>query len=198
MFLSMLELSIYDCRALDIKDAYSIHRVVYSLFPKIEGDTRDFLFADKGGDARGRKILILSERNPLQPEHGELLVKPVPDVFLTCDSYAFEIILNPVKRDSKSSSLIPISRDDLPEWFSSKAPSLGFEIVKGTLTVKVNSVQRFKKDNAEVIHSSATFVGQLKVIDRPLFIKSFKEGIGRAKGFGFGLLQLMPIRQNNI
>lgn len=197
MFLSMLELSINDCRALDIKDAYSIHKAVYTLFPQIEGDTRDFLFADKGGDARGRKIIILSERRPIQPEHGNLLTKPVPDAFLGWDSYAFEIILNPVKRDSKSRSLVPIHKDDLSEWFSNKAPSFGLEIIKETLTVQINSVQRFIKDNAEVIHSSATFTGQLKVIDRPMFIKSFSEGIGRAKGFGFGLLQLMPIKQNN-
>ena len=49
MIASALRLNRADCKALDIKDAYSLHRVVYSLFPKPDDQSRDFLYADKGG-----------------------------------------------------------------------------------------------------------------------------------------------------
>jgi CRISPR system Cascade subunit CasE len=37
------------------------------------------------------------------------------------------------------------------------------------------------------------FIGKLKVTDRIKFKESFRKGIGRAKGFGFGLFQIVPI-----
>jgi CRISPR system Cascade subunit CasE len=37
MIASVLRLSRSDCKALRVTDPYSIHRVVYSLFPKKEG-----------------------------------------------------------------------------------------------------------------------------------------------------------------
>ena len=45
-----------------------------------------------------------------------------------------------------------------------------------------------------VTHNSASFVGKLKVMDRAKFQESFRKGIGRAKGFGFGLFQIIPLQ----
>ena len=52
------------------------------------------------------------------------------------------------------------------------------------------------KGDQLITHGAATFLGKLNVMDRVKFIKSFKEGIGRAKGFGFGLLQIVPLSIN--
>lgn len=78
MIASVLKLNRADCKALKITDAYSIHRVVYELFP---GESRDFLFADKGGDFKSRQILILSEHSPEAPNSVRSRPSPYPTAF---------------------------------------------------------------------------------------------------------------------
>ncbi len=193
MIASALRLTRSDCQALKITDAYSIHRVVYELFP---GESRDFLFADKGGDFNARQILILSERTPETPQYGEIESKTIPDSLLEHNDYGFEVTVNPTIRDSKSGKTIAIrGSQNLLQWFLKKAPSLGFEIHEETLEVRHAGVQSFDLgDGKTVTHNSATFVGKLKVTDRGKFHDSFLKGIGRAKGFGFGLFQIVPLQ----
>jgi CRISPR system Cascade subunit CasE len=195
MVASVLKLSRSDCKALKITDAYSIHRVVYDLFP---GDTRDFLFADKGGDFLSRQILILSERSPEIPNYGEIQSKQIPEGFLENDHYGFEVTLNPTKRDKKTGKIIAIlGRENLYQWFLKKAPLLGFEIHADNLEIRHTGVQTFDLGDGKIVtHNSASFVGKLKVTDREKFKDSFQKGIGRAKGFGFGLFQIIPLQNN--
>ncbi len=198
MIASVLNLNREDCKK--IKDAYSIHKIVYSLFPKQDNETRDFLFADKGGNWNCRQILILSNRKPASPEFGEIVSKEIPESFLEWAYYGFEIILNPTQRNGPTQKTMPIrGMENLHKWFIQKAPALGFEVEPDSLQVTRIGVQKFDKNKEGTIfahtHSSATFIGKLKVIDRQAFIKSFEQGIGRAKGFGFGLLQIVPIQK---
>ena len=193
MIASVLRLTRADCQALKITDAYSIHRVVYGLFP---GDSRDFLFADKGGDFNARQILILSERTPETPQHGAIESKMIPDNLLEHENYGFEVTVNPTIRDSKSGKTLAIrGSQNLLQWFTKKAPSLGFEIHADTLEVRHAGVQIFDLGEGKTVtHNNATFVGKLKVTDRGKFRESFHKGIGRAKGFGFGLFQIVPLQ----
>ena len=66
MIASVLHLSRADVKALKITDAYSLHIAVYSLFDDIRTENEKqksvpsgILYADKGGDFHGRKILLL-------------------------------------------------------------------------------------------------------------------------------------------
>ena len=193
MIASVLRLSRSDCKALRITDAYSIHRVVYELFP---GEYRDFLFADKGGDFLARQILILSDRSPETLQFGEIESKLIPDSFLEHDHYGFEVMLNPTKRDNQTGKTVAIrGRENLLQWFLGKAPSLGFEIQAESLEIRHVGVQTFDLGNGKIVtHNSASFVGKLKVTDRVKFQQSFRKGIGRAKSFGFGLFQIIPLQ----
>jgi CRISPR system Cascade subunit CasE len=186
-------LSRSDCKALKITDAYSIHRVVYGLFP---GDARDFLFVDKGGDFNSRQILILSGRSPETPHHGEIESKRIPEGFLEHEHYGFETTINPTKRDQQTGKTVAIrGRENLLPWFLKKAPSLGFEIQADSLEIRHAGVQTFDLGEGKIVtHNSALFVGKLKVTDRKKFQESFRKGIGRAKAFGFGLLQIVPLQ----
>lgn len=197
MIASALRLNRADCKALEIKDAYSLHRVVYSLFPEQDGQTRDFLYADKGGDWNCRRILILSKRRPETPECGEIESKEIPESFLQWDNYGFEVIVNPTQRNGPSKKTTPIKgRENLHNWFIQKAPALGFEVEPDSLQVSKIGVVSFNRDKSITqTHGTATFIGKLTVINREAFINSFKHGIGRAKGFGFGLLQIVPIQK---
>jgi len=192
MIASMLRLSRSDCKALKITDTYSIHRVVYELFP---GELRNFLFADKGGDFNARKILIISDRSPEIPKFGKIESKPIPEGFLEHDHYGFEVTLNPTKRDKQTGKTVAIrGRENLLQWFLGKSSSLGFEIKPESLEIRNAGVQTFNLGNDKVVtHNSATFVGKLQVTDRAKFQNSFRKGIGRAKGFGFGLFQIIPL-----
>jgi CRISPR system Cascade subunit CasE len=205
MIASTLKLNRSAYRAFKITDPYSIHRTVYSLFPKIENTERDFLFADKGGNFDERRILILSKRSPLQPEYGTVESKVIPESFLNCDTYGFEIRLNPTKREKNSGKIIPVQgtekqdsylkKKKLLEWFCAKSESWGFSTDHNSLQIQSTDVQIFEKGNKQIIQSSVTFIGKLRVKNRVLFIKSFEEGIGRGKAFGFGLLEIVPLQE---
>ena len=129
MIASVLKLSRADCKALELRDAYSVHKIVYSLFPKQDNETRDFLFADKGGDWDFRQILVLSARKPEMPAFGEIVSKEIPESFLKWDYYGFEAIVNPTQRNGSTQKTMPIRGiENLCKWFIEKAPSFGFEV----------------------------------------------------------------------
>jgi CRISPR system Cascade subunit CasE len=205
MIASVLKLSFSDCKTLRITDPYSVHRTVYSLFPKTDNKERDFLFADKGGNFNERKILILSKRPPLQPEHGAIESREIPSSFLNWDYYGFEIRLNPTKREKTSGKIVPVQgtekqgektkREKLLEWFCSKSESWGFVTERESLQIQSSGIQSFEKQDNLVTQNMAPCIGKLKVSDRPRFIQSFEEGVGRGKSFGFGLLEIVPLRE---
>ena len=196
MIASVLKLSRTDCKALGIKDSYSIHKAVYSLFPQLTRESRDFLFVDKGGDFYFRQILILSHRPPKATEYGSVSSKKINETFLNHDYYGFEVRLNPTKREKSSGKTIAvIGEEKLAEWFLGKVHNFGIEVEKETLQIQKTGVQTFEKNGKEVTHGEATFLGKLRVINREAFIRSFKQGIGRAKAFGFGLLQIVPLQK---
>lgn len=203
-YASVLLLSHEDIKMLKVKDAYALHKVVYGLFEdvrsesgKTAGKSSGILYADKGGDFHTRQILLLSDRKPHQtPQFGQVKTSPILTCFASHDEYAFEVIINPVKRDNATGKIISIrGRVEIEQWFMHRASaSYGFEINPTNIQIEQMSVQTFEKSGQTVTHASATIKGQLTVVDRNLFIKSFTQGLGRGKSFGFGLLQIMPLQ----
>lgn len=63
-YLTKLFLDAAALRKENIRDDYSIHRLVYSLFP-LEQERSRFLYADKGSVRGGRLLLVLSEKNQM-------------------------------------------------------------------------------------------------------------------------------------
>jgi CRISPR system Cascade subunit CasE len=206
MIATILTLARKDVKALHVTDDYSLHRVVYSLFEDVRTDAEKqssvpsgFLFADKGGDAKGRKILILSDREPLQPAHGKLISRAVPMEFLQHYFYKFEVTLTPTRKESKSGKRVPIkTREAVAAWFGGKSlSSWGFSVDADQLDVRMLPVMQFRKqDGLPVTHGAASVSGMLRVENRDLFVESFKKGIGRGRAFGFGLLQIEPLKDN--
>src|SRR5690606_33136163 len=77
LFASALYLDPPALKALAVTDAYSLHRVVYSLYEdvrdeesKLASKPSGILYADHGGDARGRRILMLADRPPADAVNG--------------------------------------------------------------------------------------------------------------------------------
>ncbi|MBE6426876.1 MAG: type I-E CRISPR-associated protein Cas6/Cse3/CasE [Planctomycetaceae bacterium] len=201
MFLSRLTLTLQDHRAFRITDDYSIHRVVYSLFPE-NADAGRILYADRGMRNAFHTILILSKIRPVcSPETPQNIeTKEIEPGFLKHSRYAFEILLNPVRSKSHTKQLEPIKGEILQyEWFLEKAAANGFTLTpedKSRLVIHSEQTLTFRqKDTPErkVTHHRVRFSGTLTVSDPELFQKAFEQGIGRAKAFGFGMLQLVPV-----
>jgi CRISPR system Cascade subunit CasE len=107
------------------------------------------------------------------------------------------VVVNPTERNGPSKTTKPVRGvEKLRSWFLQKTPRWGFLVEPNSLQVSHLGVQIFNKTEEEKhTHGSAKFIGRLKVIDRQAFVTSFNHGIGCAKGFGFGLLQIVPIQK---
>lgn len=202
-YASVLRLGRADSKVLNIRDAYALHKVVYGLFKDVRNEAEKqastpsgIVYADKGGDFNVRQILMLSDRRPHQtPQFGKVESKPILASFLAHEQYAFEITLNPCKRNNQTGKVMPVrGREAIEKWFISRASqSWGFSVNPIHLQTVQTGVQTFEKDGKVVTHGSATLKGELAVIDRERFMQSFKQGIGRGRAFGFGLLQIVPL-----
>ena len=195
--LSRYLLSPADRRALRWTDAYSLHRIVYDLFEAVRGENKQagsgILFADKGLRQGISQIVILSDRLPRPPQCGTLETRPLPESYLQAQSYRFEVIVNPVRRENCSGKIIPVrGHEAIVTWFCGRAPSWGFAVHEPSLQLTDIHVDRFSKDGATATIARATLTGHLAVTDRDSFVRSVCQGIGRARAFGCGLLQIVP------
>lgn len=206
---SVLHLDRKAVQALKINDAYGLHKAVYSLFPDVRSaDEKQaskpsgFLYADQGGDYKSRKILLLSDREPMEQidsQYGEVQSKPISEGFLQHDAYRFKVVVNPTRRDNASRKLVPVKgRDAISQWFMERAQaSWGFSLVPSQLQVDSTDVLSFKdKSQRQITLAQAQVQGVLQVTDRQQFIQSFSQGIGRGRAFGCGLLQIVPFDES--
>jgi len=206
LFASVLRLNRQDCHALRITDPYSLHRVVYSLFPDIRSEldkqtseTSGIQFADLGGDFHGRDVLLLSNREPMEKvdgQYGEIRTQPLPNHFLSHHRYRFKLIVNPTRRNNSTKKLVPIrQRDEIAAWFVKRAQAnWGFIVEQTQLQIDRVEVLRFQdKSQRNVTLAQAHLQGTLQVISPDLFAASFARGIGRGRAFGCGLLQIVPL-----
>lgn len=205
MILSKLTLDWKSIKACSLGTPYGIHKFVYSLFPRDaagggeEGDGRaeagrHFLFAVSDAKECGKEILILSRDVPAKPERGALQSKPVPADYLDADEYAFQIQLNPSKRAPNGKMVPVVGNQAAKEWFLEKQASWGFSASQDSLEVRGPRAEVFCKGRQTITLAKAIFKGVLRVEDRAAFKRSFENGIGKAKAFGFGLLQLIKIK----
>lgn len=150
-------------------------------------------------------------------------LKTISSSFLAHRHYAFDLKANPVKalvqRDAQGQPLLQVNGkrkrgkriplvnpDELRAWLERKGvvrcrdantgenvPG-GFRIV-GTKPLEISPMVEihFRKKNQSAYHGGVQFRGVLEVTSHKDFIKTYQEGIGSAKGFGFGLLLLAPI-----
>lgn len=206
---SVLHLDRQASQALRITDPYALHRVVYSLYEDVRSaeeksasQTSGILYADQGGDFHSRRILLLADRMPaerIDGQYGRVQSKPIAEHFLDHDRYRFKVIVNPTRRDSASRKLLPVKgREAIGDWFCERAlQSWGFRVSREHLQVDRVDVLRFKdKQQHPVTLAQAHVQGQLEVTDHAQFHSSFARGIGRARTFGCGLLQIVPLIDN--
>lgn len=213
LYVSALHLDRKAVKALKITDPYSLHRVVYSLFPDIRTKAEKLshiqsgiVFSDQGGSFDDyeavRKVLMISDRKPadnIDGQYGQVICKPLSEEFLSHSRYQFKVQVNPVRKDKKTGKRVAIKgREATRQWFIDRAPnSWGFEVDPVHLQVDGIEVLQFKgKEQHPVTIGKAHLQGRLTVTDPEQFKQSFKNGIGKGRAFGCGLLQIVPLLDN--
>ena len=212
MYLTEISLQDADAARLFPANPYDWHRVVWKFFP--EREEREFLYR-VDYNPRGVRLMLLSSIQPVVPLKGESLVfrcREIPDSFFSHSLYRFQVRVNPTRRtkmDVRSGARVekglrvPITGErDLLQWFLRKAECGGFSLPSMKqpdnpdfhISVLPESRLRFQKNGCQKAHhASVQFSGVLQVEDADLFRKTFQQGIGSAKSFGFGLLMIQPL-----
>lgn len=200
LYCSLYSLTRQECLRLRLTDTYSLHRIVYDLFERTraadEQTHSGILFADNGVREGWRRLLILSDRPPREAACGLLETREVPAAYLEQPVYRFAITINPVRRNNRTRKLEPVrGRQGVTDWFLGRAPDWGFTVDAETFQVGEIMVDTFTKgENGKttVTLSKASLTGTLRVTDRERFAQSVRNGIGRGRAFGCGLLQVTP------
>ena len=187
---------------LRLRDVYAWHQLVWRAFPGRDGETRDFLTRLEHRDRERRfRLLIVSPRPPVRPEvwpddPEAWQTREIKPAFLAHRRYRFQLRANPTKRDNASRKRVPLR---LPEeqraWLKRKGEQSGFVVDESSLRIIPEGREwfRIEKQERTGIHHAVEFEGILAVVDPAAFQAAFARGIGSAKGFGFGLLALVPL-----
>lgn len=193
MFLAKLQVPLAS-----VRNSYELHRIIWNFFPNMPDADRFFLFR-VNYDQRDQKtieILVQSELEPIASGKGSSILlakKAYNPHFRKGQVLKFEVRTNPVRRSTSRETKKQVYRlieDDteLETWFKNlllpMADLLNFRIVS-----KDKLLFRTKRQEEGMIYT-VSFEGYLVVSDPELLFSTVKNGIGRAKSFGCGLLSV--------
>jgi len=118
--------------------------------------------------------------------------------------WAFRLTANPVRGVREKGQQVrgkPVGHVTVAQqekWLRRRQEAAGFEIVgeeeASTLKVVGRRTLHFRRQGDEVTLRVATYEGELTVTDRERLVRTLTHGLGRAKGYGCGLLTLAPVR----
>lgn len=124
--------------------------------------------------------------------------------------YRFRLKANPVRKVFKDQGRVPNSRvvgtlqghiteEHRLRWLLDRTEKHGFRLLEGDFGPEVriagSSREIFMRGNARVTLATALYEGVLEVTDGKAFRHALTFGIGRAKGFGCGLMTVVPLAQ---
>jgi CRISPR system Cascade subunit CasE len=184
----------------ELRNRYEMHRTLSRGFDDGPGGYTDarVLFRVDGMDSARPYILVQSL---VRPDWGYMesngysaaapVVKEFSPVFRNGDVYAFRLVGNPtIKRAGKRVGLY--GESEHLKWLDRKASANGFHVLSArSLADKINSGGC---EGGETVFCSVQFDGVLQLTHPAVFGNAVENGIGSAKGFGFGLLSIAPCR----
>ena len=200
IWLTRVRVSKVDAARLHLSDSYAWHQTFWRAFPGRDGDQRDFLTRVDHRD-QFFEAFILSPIEPMPQTWGQWERKKVAKTFLEHPRYRFVLRANPtVKRVVRDESGIRKKNgcrkaicdlEGLKTWLKTKGESGGFSIEAVDCDPPVK--EPFFHKNKHGVHVRVDFQGVLAVTNREQFQKTFQQGIGTARAFGFGMMLLQPI-----
>lgn len=176
---------------------YGIHSAIMSAFPNPNGNRVLYRMEDTDTDRlQNVQILIQSILPPIWrhdkfPQGSSFESRNLEMVPRAGEMFRFRLRANPTM--PKNGKRICINGiEALHRWLHNKAAISGFKIAE--LTMKDEGVVKVEKrvlgDSHDIVLRSVVFNGVLTVDNAEAMKQALRSGIGRAKGFGFGLLSL--------
>jgi len=178
------------------RNPYEIHRHLWRLFPGMSEDKRSFLYrVSYGKDNEPMRILVQSIYEPSATENikGCVLLrkKAFSPVLKEKDRLSFVLCANPTKQLFKERCRVPLVDDEqLIAWLKNKLKDAA-SLENAEIVDKRNLY--FRKDGKAGKIATITYSGQLCVNDPERMRAILEQGIGRAKGFGCGLMLVRRI-----
>jgi hypothetical protein len=166
------------------RDSYALKEHVFDLVDGagLISTDRDFLF---GLDPISSKIIMrFNDIRATIAIKGE--ARPVPEV-VEGTEYDFCVIASPMRRSDSGGKRVKVH--DLDHWRRTHLDNIGATI----LTECRREEQRWVGKPPGFFVPAVTFVGRLRVDDVTRFVPALRHGIGRHRGFGFGLMQIFPV-----
>lgn len=211
MYLSRLKLNQARRSARELLlNPYLLHQAVYRAFPDKEdgGPGRVLYRVDESKRSNSFYLLVQSDKEPNWQKADFLtdcLAEPpkqkiLAPSFNVGQTLYFRLRANPsVKKQEEGKKngrrLGLLQEEDQLRWLKQKGESGGFALSScDTVTEGVIQSEQGNPDKKQLRHFAVRFDGILRVMDAELFRKSVEEGIGPAKGFGFGLLSVASVR----
>lgn len=206
MFLSALILN-PRCREArgDLGDVYELHRTLSRAFSDPSGGSTGDVLWRLDVDRRSGLSSVLVQST--HPPRWERITERWPDYFALRDAggdamrtrelpalqfvagqcFNFRLRANPtVKRDGKRHGLV--TEEEQSKWLLRKGGDHGFRVLNVRVTSEPPRESREQGRSMKFV--SVLYEGQLSVTDPDKFAAAWREGIGSAKGFGFGLLSI--------
>ena len=185
----------------DLSNIYELHRTLLRGFPNMDagGPGRVLYRVEPSKHGSMVPVLVQSEKEPdwdFLEEMGPYLSEPVKSKefdphFVEGQVLSFRLKCNPtVKRNGKRLGLL--KDEEQMDWLKRKAKLGGFQVVQ-TMPVP-EGFSKTVSGKKKISFYSVRFDGILRVEDPEAFLATLKNGIGSAKGFGFGLLSIAPSR----
>ncbi|MCL2466101.1 MAG: type I-E CRISPR-associated protein Cas6/Cse3/CasE [Micrococcales bacterium] len=138
---------------------------------------------------------------PTAPQHWRTVsTAQMHDRLAAGQEWVFRLTANPVRNErvpgerGKRHGHVTVSQQE--DWLGSRSETWGFSLVTAEVTGRrhVTFSRRGPDTAGSVTLSMATFDGVLQVTDPDALRRSLTSGVGRAKGYGCGLITLAPVR----
>lgn len=213
MYLTRLSLNLRSRQVQrDLANRYELHRTLLSGFPQTLPAGERILYRVEE-DARAGIVTVLLQSLNLPdwqklPENYLLHpaeVKPFEVALSAGQTLRFRLLANPTRRiktppaaegEEPSSKRVGLLKEEQQlQWLARKAADCGFQLI-GVRSAKQPDVIGWQSKGTEshrLTFQSVLFDGILRVTDPDLLRMALINGIGPAKGFGFGLLSLARV-----
>jgi CRISPR system Cascade subunit CasE len=210
MYLSRIVLNDRDRKVRhDLSNIHNLHRSIMQAFP----DIKPFSDEEQKQVRADWQILfrlepdsnILLVQSELEPDWGKLplayltqqqckLFQPEIEKFPVNRLLRFRLKANPSKRDNETRKTVGLYyQPDQEAWFGRQAAQHGFSVEGLDIIPAANLWGAKAKGQAQIKIHTALFQGVLKVQDPALFLKAVRQGIGKGKSYGCGLLSVQRL-----
>jgi CRISPR system Cascade subunit CasE len=206
MYLSKLVLNERDRKVRsDLSNAHNLHRSLMQAFPdryqeKPRADWNILFRQELDSD-----VILVQSDAALEPDwtqlpHGYLVNHVIKSFNLQASQlkpgqiFQFRLKANPSKRDKQSGKLIGMfHRPDQEAWLARKGTQSGFAIETVDVIPTPNLYGTKAKGTSPIKIFTVLYQGTLQVSDPTLFFDAIRQGIGRGRSYGCGLLSIAKL-----